>query len=211
MHGLLPAQRVTTFTPGDHHAGTAGESCAAQSPAAAGARSIPAESSGPSGRLGHPGQSSRIGGESLLRHAAERTAAPVSPSAPGVGDRTGYREQGTGDRVGDTIGYSEQATGDREKTKSASCNLSPATSASSVPCPLSPVTFLALGLIRFYQACFSPAMPSTCRFHPSCSAYAFEAVEKWGVGKGGLLALRRLLRCRPWGGYGYDPVPEKEG
>jgi putative membrane protein insertion efficiency factor len=185
MHGLLPAQRVTTFTPGDHHAGTAGESCAAQSPAAASPRSIPAESSGPSGRLGHPGQSSRIGGESLLRHATERTAAPVSPSAPGVGDRIGYREQGTGDRE-------------------------------TVPCNLYPITFgvllkpLALGLIRFYQACFSPAMPSTCRFHPSCSAYAFEAVEKWGVGKGGLLTLRRLLRCRPWGSYGYDPVPERQ-
>ncbi|MGA3328744.1 MAG: membrane protein insertion efficiency factor YidD [Terriglobia bacterium] len=70
---------------------------------------------------------------------------------------------------------------------------------------------LVFGLIRFYQACFSPVMPLACRFQPSCSAYAFEAVEKWGVWKGGRLALGRLLRCRPWGSFGYDPVPEREG
>lgn len=69
---------------------------------------------------------------------------------------------------------------------------------------------LALGLIRFYQACLSPAFPSACRHYPSCSTYAYEAVEKWGVWKGGRLALGRLLRCRPWGSYGYDPVPEKQ-
>ena len=69
---------------------------------------------------------------------------------------------------------------------------------------------LALLSIRFYQACISPVMPWGCRFHPSCSAYAFEAVEKWGVGKGGRMALERLLRCRPWGRFGYDPVPERQ-
>ena len=67
--------------------------------------------------------------------------------------------------------------------------------------------FLVLGLIRSYQTCFSPALPSACRFYPSCSAYAYEAVEKWGVWRGVRLALGRLLRCRPWGGYGCDPVP----
>ncbi|MGO8786626.1 MAG: membrane protein insertion efficiency factor YidD [Terriglobia bacterium] len=87
------------------------------------------------------------------------------------------------------------------------------TSHRPAPCHPTPVTFstlVALGAIRFYQACLSPALPSTCRFYPSCSAYAFEAVEKWGVWKGGRLALRRLLRCRPWGSYGYDPVPERQ-
>ena len=68
---------------------------------------------------------------------------------------------------------------------------------------------LVLGLIRFYQACLSPLLPSACRHFPSCSAYAFEAVEKWGAWKGGRLALGRVLRCRPWGSYGYDPVPEE--
>jgi hypothetical protein len=80
---------------------------------------------------------------------------------------------------------------------------------------LSPMTFdallklIALVLIRFYQACLSPVLPSACRHYPSCSAYACEAVEIWGVWRGGRLALGRLLRCRPWGSYGYDPVREK--
>lgn len=70
---------------------------------------------------------------------------------------------------------------------------------------------LALGLIRFYQSAISPTLPSTCRFYPTCSAYAGEAVEKWGVWRGAGLTLRRLLRCRPFGGHGYDPLPEKQG
>ncbi len=65
----------------------------------------------------------------------------------------------------------------------------------------------ALALIRFYHACLSPALPSSCRYHPSCSAYAYAAVEKWGLARGARMALGRLLRCRPFGGGGYDPVP----
>jgi putative membrane protein insertion efficiency factor len=69
-----------------------------------------------------------------------------------------------------------------------------------------------LGSIRFYQACISPVVPSACRFHPSCSAYAFEAIETWGVWKGSGLAVARLLRCQPFSKrFGYDPVPEKQG
>jgi len=71
--------------------------------------------------------------------------------------------------------------------------------------------FVALTLIRFYQACLSPLLPSSCRFYPSCSAYAHEAVEKWGVWHGARLAAARLLRCHPFGGHGYDPVPEEAG
>lgn len=70
-----------------------------------------------------------------------------------------------------------------------------------------PVKSLMLALIRFYQTGVSPALPSSCRYYPSCSAYAYEAVEKRGVGRGIHLAMARLLRCRPWGGCGYDPVP----
>src|SRR5579863_4542918 len=66
---------------------------------------------------------------------------------------------------------------------------------------------IVLALIRFYQACLSPVIPSSCRFYPSCSSYAYEAVEKWGVRQGFMLAISRLLRCRPFGGRGYDPVP----
>lgn len=62
-------------------------------------------------------------------------------------------------------------------------------------------------LIRFYRAAISPMLPPACRYTPTCSAYAEEAVRKYGGLRGGWLALRRLLRCHPWGGTGYDPVP----
>jgi putative membrane protein insertion efficiency factor len=67
--------------------------------------------------------------------------------------------------------------------------------------------FATLALIRFYQACLSPMLPSSCRYYPSCSGYAYAAVEKWGLWQGAGMAFRRLLRCRPFGGHGYDPVP----
>lgn len=64
-----------------------------------------------------------------------------------------------------------------------------------------------LGLIRFYRRAVSPFTAPSCRFTPSCSAYAQEAVNRYGAGRGGWLTLRRLLRCHPFGGKGYDPVP----
>ena len=62
-------------------------------------------------------------------------------------------------------------------------------------------------LVRFYQLCISPLKPPCCRFTPTCSAYAIEALRKHGPIKGLLLAIWRILRCNPWGGSGYDPVP----
>jgi uncharacterized protein len=71
---------------------------------------------------------------------------------------------------------------------------------------------LALGgLIRFYQLAISPLLPPACRFLPTCSDYAAEAVHRHGACAGLALALRRLLRCHPWGGSGYDPVPARSG
>jgi putative membrane protein insertion efficiency factor len=61
--------------------------------------------------------------------------------------------------------------------------------------------------IRFYQKCISPLTPPTCRFTPTCSNYAIEAIRKHGPFKGLALAVWRILRCNPWGGSGYDPVP----
>ena len=61
--------------------------------------------------------------------------------------------------------------------------------------------------IRFYQRYVSPMLPPACRFTSTCSQYAIEAIQKHGALKGLWLALRRLLRCHPWGGSGYDPVP----
>ena len=67
---------------------------------------------------------------------------------------------------------------------------------------------LLLALIRFYQSAFSPYFPARCRFRPTCSAYAYEAIQKYGARKGGYLALRRLLRCHPFSHADpYDPVP----
>ena len=67
---------------------------------------------------------------------------------------------------------------------------------------------LALALIRFYRRCISPYTPASCRFRPTCSEYAYEAVTKYGVVKGGWLALRRIARCHPfYKGDIYDPVP----
>ena len=64
-----------------------------------------------------------------------------------------------------------------------------------------------IALVRFYQLCISPFTPAACRDTPTCSQYALEALRKYGPFKGGWLALRRILRCHPWGGSGYDPVP----
>ena len=65
----------------------------------------------------------------------------------------------------------------------------------------------ALKLIRFYKVCISPYLGNHCRYTPTCSQYAYEAISKYGILKGGWLALKCLLRCHPWGGSGYDPVP----
>jgi len=69
-----------------------------------------------------------------------------------------------------------------------------------------PRTLLS-GLIRGYQLLISPVLPPSCRFHPSCSEYARQAVEKHGAARGAWLATRRLLRCHPFHPGGYDPVP----
>ncbi|TGE25667.1 membrane protein insertion efficiency factor YidD [Hymenobacter aquaticus] len=66
---------------------------------------------------------------------------------------------------------------------------------------------LLLGLIWVYRHLISPLTPPSCRYQPTCSAYAAQAVQKYGPWRGGWLALRRIGRCHPWGGHGYDPVP----
>jgi uncharacterized protein len=64
-----------------------------------------------------------------------------------------------------------------------------------------------IGLIRLYQAGISSWTPATCRFSPTCSGYAIEAIRAHGSARGSWMALRRVARCHPWGGHGYDPVP----
>lgn len=68
---------------------------------------------------------------------------------------------------------------------------------------------LSLTLVRFYQICISPIIGGKCmcRFTPTCSEYTYDAIQKYGVFRGGFLGIKRIMRCRPKGGFGYDPVP----
>ena len=68
------------------------------------------------------------------------------------------------------------------------------------------MTLLTIKIIRLYQAGISPYLPSVCRFEPTCSEYSIEAIKIFGLVKGFFLAIKRLLRCNPLGGQGYDPV-----
>lgn len=70
---------------------------------------------------------------------------------------------------------------------------------------------LLRGAIYLYRGTLSPLLPRACRFEPSCSAYGLEALSLHGAGRGSWLTLKRLCRCHPWGGYGYDPVPPVSG
>ncbi len=70
--------------------------------------------------------------------------------------------------------------------------------------------FPFVAIIKFYKVAISPYTPATCRYHPTCSSYALEALQKRGLFVGGWLAIKRIFSCHPWGGSGYDPVPEKK-
>ncbi|MBN1180478.1 MAG: membrane protein insertion efficiency factor YidD [Anaerolineae bacterium] len=67
---------------------------------------------------------------------------------------------------------------------------------------------LFLALIRLWQTTFSRVLPDTCRFSPTCSAYGYEAIERYGIFRGGWLAVKRISRCHPFHPGGYDPVPD---
>ncbi len=77
--------------------------------------------------------------------------------------------------------------------------------------PADAVRALLLGSIRLYQLTLSPWLGTQCRYDPTCSKYAAEALERFGVARGVWLAAKRLGRCHPWGRSGYDPVPALEG
>ncbi len=72
------------------------------------------------------------------------------------------------------------------------------------------ITFPVLLVIRIYQAAVSPLLPASCRFTPTCSTYFAEALRVWGPFRGFGMGIRRILRCRPFGGGGYDPVPPRD-
>jgi len=69
------------------------------------------------------------------------------------------------------------------------------------------LSYIMIGMVKFYQKAISPLFPPTCRYTPTCSSYSIEALKKYGPFKGGWLSLKRFLSCNPWGGHGHDPVP----
>ncbi|MFC2086910.1 membrane protein insertion efficiency factor YidD [Bacteroidota bacterium] len=72
---------------------------------------------------------------------------------------------------------------------------------------LIPFKYLLIFLIKLYQYLISPIKPTSCRYVPSCSQYSIEAIKKYGIFKGLVISIKRISRCHPWGGHGYDPVP----
>lgn len=75
---------------------------------------------------------------------------------------------------------------------------------------MSPLAHILALPVRLYRATFSPLVGMNCRYHPTCSAYALEVLANHGALKGGWLAARRILRCHPFGGSGFDPAPERK-
>ena len=73
---------------------------------------------------------------------------------------------------------------------------------------MGPLTYIAYLIVKAYQVVVSPFLGANCRYNPTCSAYALEALKKFGIIKGGLLSLKRVAKCHPWGGSGHDPVPK---
>lgn len=69
------------------------------------------------------------------------------------------------------------------------------------------VLYPILLIIKIYQTVLSPILPSTCRYSPTCSEYTKQSLSKFGLLKGGLISIKRIIKCNPWGGNGYDPIP----
>ena len=86
----------------------------------------------------------------------------------------------------------------------------PSISRLSLDAPTRLLTLAVMGVLRLYRFAISPALPAACRFAPSCSAYALEAIETHGLGHGIVLGLKRVGRCHAWSSGGYDPVPARE-
>lgn len=181
MYRVLSIERTRREPPGPHGAGGSGQCAAPQPVEAPGAGSLPLEPGRDSGRMGHRGESTEGRGPRALRYAHPGAAAAVPLESAG-----------------------------RERIGECACGNDGGGSASAGP-PSGAQGLLktfALALIGFYRAAISPALPSSCRFYPSCSVYAYQAVSAWGLKRGLRLTIKRLGRCRPFGPYGYDPVPE---
>jgi len=179
MYGLLSIERTRREPAGPYGAVGGGQRPAPQPAEAPGTGSFSLESGRHSRRLGHRSESAQGLGSSTLRHAD-------AGAAPAVSRRSAGHEYCCGRATADDIAACRDYT------------LGP-----------SFLKTFALAVIGFYRAAISPALPSSCRFYPTCSVFAYEAVSTWGLKRGLWLTVRRLGRCRPFGPYGYDPVPER--
>ena len=182
MYRVLPIERTRREPPGPYGACSGGQRRAPQPGEAAGAGAVSFEPGWRPWRLGHRGESAQGRGSGPLRHPEAGIVPTVSGGPAGCQCYT--------KRAG-----SDGASG-HDRAAGGSAGLLKA---------------FALALIGFYRSAISPAIPSSCRFYPTCSTYAYEAVSRWGLRRGLQMTLKRLGRCRPFGPYGYDPVPERSG
>ena len=71
------------------------------------------------------------------------------------------------------------------------------------------MSYIFVKIIRLYQILLSPILGSNCRYHPTCSQYMIDAINEWGILKGGILGIKRIAKCHPLGSKGFDPIPKK--
>ena len=71
------------------------------------------------------------------------------------------------------------------------------------------MSYIFVKIIRLYQIILSPILGSNCRYHPTCSQYMIDAINEWGILKGGILGIKRIAKCHPLGSKGFDPIPKK--
>jgi len=158
----------------------------------------------PLGRYG-----TRIRGQRRTSQSTEAAGAGGVPTESGFDSvRLGYRGQSAQRRSQGPV-CDADARVDSAVSR-ARCPASEARDADGVRSGLGFLKAAVLALLSFYRSTLSPAIPSSCRFYPTCSAYAYEAVSQWGIRRGVWLAVRRVVRCRPFGSFGYDPVPTDE-
>jgi uncharacterized protein len=199
MLSFLQTQQLATDAPRDHDSAGVGRFCGTQSDQTAAARNFPAAPRDDSRRLGHRIEPTHAGGDDAFSAAGQRGFASVPAF---VADGFGGNCTASSDQPAEFRGPAAPVEADfaLAAVGTRGCEIR-----SRLATEIRAVT---LALVRFYQTCISPVLPSSCRYYPSCSTYAYDAIEGWGVKRGLRMALGRLLRCRPFGGYGYDPVPE---
>lgn len=185
MYRVLSIERTRREPSGPYGACGGGQFSAPQPIKAPGAGSLPVESGRDTGRMGHCGESAQGRGPRALCYLDAGTAPAVSGQSSGR-PSLARRECCAGHTTGD--GWAD-CGGDSPRSGFLKA--------------------FALAVIGFYRAAISPALPSSCRFYPTCSEYAYQAVSAWGLRRGLRLTIKRLGRCRPFGPYGYDPVPER--